>query len=142
MNRKFDALGWISNYMTPEKHRFVMKTFIESQFNYYLVIWMFYSRTIYNKINRLYERSLRIVYSNFKSSFEGLLKKDNSFSIHETNNQKLAIKILNFWMDCSLVFWITLSIEISQTVTIFEIIKDFVPEILRYGTETISYYIT
>ena len=52
-----------------------MKTFIESQFNYCPLIWMFHSRTISNKINRLHEKALRIVYSDFKSSFEGVLLK-------------------------------------------------------------------
>ena len=73
-----------------------METFIESQFNYCPLIWMFHSRTINNKINRLHERALRIVYSDFKSSFEGLLMKDNSFSIHERNIQSLAIEIYKF----------------------------------------------
>ena len=70
-----------------------METFIESQFNYCPLIWMFHSRTINNKINRLHERALRIVYSDFKSSFEGLLMKDNPFSIHERNIQSLAREI-------------------------------------------------
>ena len=80
--------------MSLEKRRIVMKTFIESQFNYYALICMFYSRTINNKINRLHEMALKIVYSDFKLSLEGLLMKDNSFSINERNIQSLAIEIL------------------------------------------------
>ena len=75
---------------------FVMKTFIKSQFNYCPLISMLHSRTINNKINRLHERALRIVHSDFKSSFEGLLVKGNSFSIHERNIQSLAIEIYKF----------------------------------------------
>ena len=83
--------------MPLEKCRILMKTFIESQFNYCPLIWMFYSRIINNKINRLHERPLRmIVYSDFKSSFEGLHMKGNSFSIHERNIQILAIEIYKF----------------------------------------------
>ena len=96
VSRKINALGRIANYMTLKKRRIVMKTFIESQFNYCPLIWMFHSRTINNKINRLHERALRIVYSEFKSSFEGLLMKDNSFSIHERNIQSSAIEIYKF----------------------------------------------
>ena len=91
VNRKINAPGQIANYMPLEKRRIMMKAFIESQSNYCPLIWMFHSRTINNKINRLHERALRIVYSDFKSSFEGLLMKDNSFSIHERNIQSLAI---------------------------------------------------
>ena len=93
VSRKINALGLIANYMSQEKRRTVMKTFIESQFNYCPLIRMFHSRTINNKIQRLHERTLRIVYSDFKSSFEAFLMKDNSFSIHERNIQSLAIEI-------------------------------------------------
>ena len=57
---------------------------------------MFHSRTINNKINSLHERALRIVYSDLKSSFEGLLMKDKSFSMHERNIQSLPIEIYKF----------------------------------------------
>ena len=93
VSRKINAFWWIANYMSLEKRRIVMKTFIESQFNYCPLIWMFHSRTINNKINRFHERALRIVYSDFKSSFEGLLMKGNSLSIHERNMQNLTIEI-------------------------------------------------
>ena len=79
VSRKMNALGRIINYMPLEKRSIVMKTFIESQFNYCQLIWMLHSRTINNKINHLHERAFRIVCSDFKSSFEVLLIKDNSF---------------------------------------------------------------
>ena len=104
VRRMIKALGRITNYMTSEKCRIVMKTFIESQFNYCPLIWMFHSRTINNKINCLHERALRIVYFDFISSFEGLLMKDNSFSIHERNIQGLAIGIYKFLNGLSLSF--------------------------------------
>ena len=85
VSRKINALGRIANYISLEKRRFMMETFIESQFNYCPLIWMFHSGTINNKIDRLHESALRILYSDFKSSFGGLLMKDNSFSIHEGN---------------------------------------------------------
>ena len=96
VSRKINALGRIANYMPLEKRRIVMKTFIESQLNYCPLIWTFHSQTINNKINRLHERALWIVYSDFKSSFEGILMKDKSFSIHERNNQTLATDIYTF----------------------------------------------
>ena len=53
-----------------------MNSFFNSQFNYCPLVWMFHSRSINNKINRLHERVLRIVYNDFKSSFKNLLEKD------------------------------------------------------------------
>ena len=68
-----------------------MKPFIESQFGYFPLIWMFHSRGVNNKINHLHERSLRIVYKDNISPFKDLLKKDRSFTIHQRNIQSLAI---------------------------------------------------
>ena len=45
------------------------------------------------RINRIHERALRIVYVDDTSSFEHLLRKDNSFTIHERNVQTLAIEL-------------------------------------------------
>ena len=41
----------------------------------------------------MYERVLRIFYGDDISSFEGLLVKDESFTIHERNIQTLAIEL-------------------------------------------------
>ena len=58
-----------------------MKAFIESQFDYCPLIWMLHSRTLNNEINRIYEKALRTIYSDYKSSFKKLLDKDGSFTI-------------------------------------------------------------
>ena len=55
VSRKINALGWTANYISIEKHRIAMKTFTESQFNYWPLIWMFHSRTINNKIKRFHD---------------------------------------------------------------------------------------
>ena len=62
------------------------------------LLWMFHSRTINNKINRLHERAPRLVYSDYNSNFDELLKKNESCSIHDRNVQTLAIKICKFFM--------------------------------------------
>ena len=90
--------------MLLEKRHIVMKKFMESQFNYCPLISMFHSWTINKKINCLNERALSIVYSDFKSSFEGLLKKDNFFLWHERNIESLAIEIYEFLNGLSPVF--------------------------------------
>ena len=53
---------------------------------------MFYSRKANSKINHIHERPLRIVYKDNISSFEELLKKDESFCIHHRNIQSLGIE--------------------------------------------------
>ena len=70
-----------------------MKSFVESQFAYCPLIWMFYSRELNRKINKIQERSLRMVYTNDTSIYEELLKMDGSVTVHYRNIQTLAIEM-------------------------------------------------
>ena len=69
------------------------KNFIELQFSYCPLIWMFCSRSMNRKINRIHERALRLVYQNYTSTFEELLKTDNSLSFHHRNIHQVAIEM-------------------------------------------------
>ena len=86
-NQKLHALMRIKKYLSEEKLKLIMKTFIESQFNYR------HSRDLNRKINKLHERALRVVYQDKDLTFEQLLNKDGSFTIHERNIQKLAVEM-------------------------------------------------
>ena len=79
--------------MTLKQGKILLKTFILSHFGYCPLVWMFHSRTLNCRINKLHERALRITYKDDKSSFEELLIKDESFTVHERNIQKLAIEL-------------------------------------------------
>ena len=68
-----------------------MKTFIISQFNCFpLLVWMFHSRKLNHRINSIHERTLRVAYQDYKSTFLELLQRDNSITIHQRNLQVLA----------------------------------------------------
>ena len=54
-----------------------------------------------NKINRLHEKCLCIVYSD-KTSFEELLDKDESVTMHTRNYKYLRLKRFNFIRPCRL----------------------------------------
>ena len=93
-NRKLNVLARVTQYMTLKKRRILlMNAFFDSQFIYYPLIWMFHSRNLRNKINRLHERYLRVIYDDKTSSFEQLLENDNFVSIHHRNIRTLAIEM-------------------------------------------------
>ena len=76
-----------------KKRRRIMKSFVTSQFGYCPLIWVFYSRHLNNKVNFIHERALRIFYQDHISTFQELLNKDNSVSIHHRNLQALATEM-------------------------------------------------
>ena len=92
-NQKLNALARIAPYMCLVKRKTVMKAYIASQFGYCLLVWMFHGRNLNNKINSMHGRALRITYGDRSSSFDNLLKKDNSVFIHHRNIQALATEV-------------------------------------------------
>ena len=79
-SQKLHALARISHYMDLNKRRSPMKAFITSQFSYCSLIWMFHIRNLNNKINRIHEQALRLVYQN-NLRFSELLDLDNSVTV-------------------------------------------------------------
>ena len=138
---KLHALARISPYMSTEKLRCILKAFIESQFGYCPLVWMYHSRTLNNRINRLHERALRITYKDSKLTFQELLDLDNSFTIHERNVQRLATEMYKIKNNLAPAFMNEL---FPQSISTYNLRNK--PEFktsnvytVSHGTETISF---
>ena len=83
------------------KRHIVMNGFFKSQFGYCPLVWMCHSRTNNGKINRLHEHCLWVIYSDKQSSFETLLEKGGSVSVHNRNLQILAMEMYKINNDLS-----------------------------------------
>ena len=92
-SQKLNILTRLAKFLTFEQKRFIFKSFFESQFKYCSLVWMFHSRSLNSKINRLHKRALRLVYNDFASTFDELLEKYGSFTVHHSNIQVLAIEL-------------------------------------------------
>ena len=99
--RKINELSRVASYMNISKKRILMNVLFKSQCSYSPLLWMCHSRANNGKINRLHERCLRIIYSDKQSSFETLLEKDGSVSVHNRNLQILAAEIYKIKNDLS-----------------------------------------
>ena len=64
---------------------YLFKAFIEAQFQHFPLLWMFHGRQINDKINKLHEKSLKIVYNDIATSFDNLLIKDKYYTVHHQN---------------------------------------------------------
>ena len=88
-SQKLNALARIAPYINIQKRKTILKSFSN-----WPLICMFLIRRLNNKINSIHERDLRIAYQDNTSTFQGLLNKDNSVSIHHRNLQVLATEML------------------------------------------------
>ena len=141
VSKKLHALQRVSHYMNKDKLRLIMKAFIESQFGYCPLVWMFHTRTLNNRINRLHEKALRMVYNESNLSFEELLNIDNSFTIHHRNLQKLAIEMFKVKHNLSPIFMKSVFPESTNPYNIRNA-AEFKTSNIRTvynGTETISF---
>ena len=93
-NKKYHNLSRACNYMDTKKRCVLMNAFITSQFSYCPLVWMFHSRNMNNRINKIHEKALKLVYKDETFfSFDDLPKRDKSVSIHQKNLQILATEI-------------------------------------------------
>ena len=138
---KLHALARVSHFMNNNKLRLLMKAFIESQFSYCSLIWMFHSRMLNNRINNLHERALRLVHKDNSSSFAQLLERDQSFSIHSRHLQKLAIEMFKVKNNLSPSFMHSI-IPATENNYNFRNNPEFKTENIRttlYGSETLMH---
>ena len=114
VNQKVSALARVVQILPFHKRHLIMKTFIESQFSYCPLVWMFCSNTMNNKINHIHERALRLVYQDYSSTFEELLIKDKSLCFHHRNIHQVAIEMFKVKHDLSPPFMKEIFSEIDR----------------------------
>ena len=83
------------------KRKLLIDSFFNTQFIYCLLTWMCHSRTMNNKISRLHERCLFIVHGDKTSSFDKLLEKERSVTIHARYLQTLTTEMFEIYKNLS-----------------------------------------
>ena len=73
--------------------RIIFNATMKSQISYYPLIWMFSSRQSDNLINKVCERSLRLITNDENSSFETLLQNNKDITVHQRNLQILMTEV-------------------------------------------------
>ena len=135
-SQKACALTRISNYLDSKQKEIL----IRSQFSYCRITWIFSSRTSNNLINKVHERSLRIVSSDNHSSSKSLLSKYKEITIHQRNLLVLmteTYKIINGISPPIMEKFFILR-EHTRNVRNFQEMSNGIRETVKYGIETIS----
>ena len=98
-SKKVHVLARITPYISIPKKKLLINSFFTSQFDY--CPWVFHSRTMNNKINRLHEKCFRIVCRDKTPSFGKLLEKDGSVTIHTRNLRTLVTEMFKVYKNLS-----------------------------------------
>ena len=77
---KLITLSPVVYCMRSDKRKQILNSFIRSHFSYHPMVWMFHSKNQNERTNHIHEDVIRILYKDFRSSFQELLIEDNSMS--------------------------------------------------------------
>ena len=91
-NYKLHALRRIRKYLSLEKAKLLCNAFINSQFNYAPLVWMFCRKKQYLKIQKIHHKALKVVYNSNKN-YDELLRNNNEVSIHQSHFRALICKV-------------------------------------------------
>ena len=67
-------------------------TFINSQFKYAPLIWMYCRKILYHKIEKIHRRTLKVIYQS-EESYENILLESSSVSVHQRHLRFLVTQI-------------------------------------------------
>ena len=93
MNQKLFAFLKIRPFLNRETAKILLTSIVMSNLSYCPLIWMFCSNSANKEINRTNKRALRLLYEDYDPSFEQLLEKDGSITVHQRNLQNLMAEI-------------------------------------------------
>ena len=90
---KLRALQRIRDYLRTEKARLLATAFINSQFYYAPLIWMFAGKTLISKVQKIDFRTLQVVYNTYEKFHNELLNLIRDISIHQKYLHFLATEV-------------------------------------------------
>ena len=86
-SQKIAALSRLSSYPHDAEKKLIFNSIIKLQFSYCPLVWIFCKKTSNNMINKLHERSLRVILNDYSSNFNILLENNNDISNHHRNKK-------------------------------------------------------
>ena len=68
--------------LTIEKDKILGNGFIDSQFNYTPLLWMFFRKTLYSEIDKIHHKTSKLIYES-GDTYDNLLVQGNTVSVLE-----------------------------------------------------------
>ena len=91
--RQLNVLKRVSSYLSIKARMAILKTFIISHFNFCPVVWHHCGKVNTIKMEKIQERALRYVFSDYKSSYDELLARGNLQTLEVGRLRYIAIQV-------------------------------------------------
>ena len=102
-NYKLYALRRIRKYLTKDQAKLIYNTFINSQFKYTSIIWMFSRKNQYLKNKKIHHKALKVVI-NSDDGYDELLQMNSEIFIHQKHPHALICKVFKSLINSNPVF--------------------------------------
>ena len=89
---KLHALRRIRKYLSLEKAKMLGNAFIDSQFNYAPLIWMFCRKGLHLKTHKIHHKTLKVIYQS-NNTYQEVLELSETVSIHQGHLRFLVTEI-------------------------------------------------
>ena len=91
--RQLNALSRIHKYIGFQEIKMLLDSFIFSNFNYCPLVWHFCSAALSQKIEKIQDRALRLLYKDSYSSHNSLLLKAERPTMKVNRLRRLAFEV-------------------------------------------------
>ena len=91
--RQLNALTRIAKYLEPSANKILYNSFVKSNFNYCPLVWHFCGKVNNDKLEKIQERSLRILSNDYDSSYDELLLQFSTTSLHVSRLKHILTEV-------------------------------------------------
>ena len=91
--RQLNALSRISKFIDTRSKTIVYNSFIASNFTYCPLVWHFCGKINNGKIDKIQERSLKIIYKDYESTYDQLLDKASASDVLTMRLRSLTLEV-------------------------------------------------
>ena len=112
-----------------------------SSFNYCPLVWMFCGKDANHKVDSTHKRVLRVLHNDYDSSFNTLLEKSDTVTIHIKNLQKLMLEIYKSMnqLNPSYIWHLHERKEIQYDLRTKHLWKLPITMTIKFGMESLSF---
>ena len=138
---QLNAIKRLAQFMGGKERRVIVNSFILCHFNYCPLIWIFCSNASQKKLEKVNERALRLALSDYTSSYDNLLVKAESTTIHIHSIRLLAFEVYKTLHNLNPAFTKDYFLPKSTSYDLRRNDVLFVPKVktTNYGIRSISF---